>query len=444
MFNEGWNAYLASNLLTGDPLYYPSSSYITNNYPPLSFLLAGGLGRLGIDALIAGRLLSIAGFLVVCGGIVVCLREMRARWLPAFFGMLVFASYMFIKTNYVGANEPQLLGHGLAMSGLSLCLIGRRRPLLFPLGMVAIALSLFTKQMLVITPGALFLWWLVHERRTALRLFIGLFVLGCVGLLLSVVWFGTNFLSGITSPRTYSIYQMINTGHDALIPLQIPIMAAILLIGLRPRDSYAQLCFLIAGCGLIIGLAMMSAAGVSSNALLDGVIGLSLSSGLLLDRIGYSPGGQPMLAPALATVAGFYIAFMMPLIMEITRDDVVPWRWLDKTARIESATDQDVAMLRTARDPVLCEELGLCYMAGRKFSFDAYYANQGFKVGRLSEATFLDQIARHEYSVVQLGTQGPLPPETSPHRFSDAFYRAILTHYRLDHISPNGSFFLPK
>src|SRR3954452_21315861 len=52
--NEGWNAYNADAAAAGH-LYPPPDALIGNNYPPLSFLLIGGLARQFGDALYIGR-----------------------------------------------------------------------------------------------------------------------------------------------------------------------------------------------------------------------------------------------------------------------------------------------------------------------------------------------------------------------------------------------------
>ena len=60
-YNEGWNAYLAQAALSGGPLYFPDAAWFTNNYPPLSFYLVGGVGRLFGDAILAGRAVAWVG-----------------------------------------------------------------------------------------------------------------------------------------------------------------------------------------------------------------------------------------------------------------------------------------------------------------------------------------------------------------------------------------------
>src|SRR5215467_2845578 len=67
-YNEGWNAFHATRVAAGGPLYPKQGvmPLLAVNYPPLSFVAIAGLSRLGIDVLYAGRVLSFASFLTVC------------------------------------------------------------------------------------------------------------------------------------------------------------------------------------------------------------------------------------------------------------------------------------------------------------------------------------------------------------------------------------------
>ncbi|HYK80456.1 MAG TPA: hypothetical protein VEU95_12550, partial [Micropepsaceae bacterium] len=55
-YNEGWNAYHATAALSGGRLYYPANALVTNNYPPLSFIIVGMVSNIVGDAIFAGRL----------------------------------------------------------------------------------------------------------------------------------------------------------------------------------------------------------------------------------------------------------------------------------------------------------------------------------------------------------------------------------------------------
>ena len=77
-FNEGWNAYFARAAYAG-PLYFPYDAPVTNNYPPLSFYLIGGLALLGGDPIYIGRFISGVSLLVVAVDIFAILAAARRR-----------------------------------------------------------------------------------------------------------------------------------------------------------------------------------------------------------------------------------------------------------------------------------------------------------------------------------------------------------------------------
>src|SRR5215813_12502205 len=61
--NEGWNAYHADAAMGGGALYPSPDTLIVNNYPPLSFYVLGGLGKVFGDSLYVGRLVSLLSVL---------------------------------------------------------------------------------------------------------------------------------------------------------------------------------------------------------------------------------------------------------------------------------------------------------------------------------------------------------------------------------------------
>src|SRR5262245_6140146 len=69
-FNEGWNAFHTADLIAGRPLYPDPGGVYINNYPPLSFHVVALASRVAGDPLIAGRIVSLASFLVWTAAVV--------------------------------------------------------------------------------------------------------------------------------------------------------------------------------------------------------------------------------------------------------------------------------------------------------------------------------------------------------------------------------------
>src|SRR5262249_18154478 len=74
--NEGWNAYFADAAMGKMPLYPSADQLITNNYPPLSYYIVGLAGRLVGDPVLAGRLLSLVGVVVIATAIAFSVRRL--------------------------------------------------------------------------------------------------------------------------------------------------------------------------------------------------------------------------------------------------------------------------------------------------------------------------------------------------------------------------------
>ncbi|MEI6417409.1 MAG: hypothetical protein WCO92_06785, partial [Verrucomicrobiota bacterium] len=62
--NEGWNAFFADAAMGKMPLYPSLDRLITNNYPPLSFYVVGGFGKLFGGPILAGRILSLIAIII--------------------------------------------------------------------------------------------------------------------------------------------------------------------------------------------------------------------------------------------------------------------------------------------------------------------------------------------------------------------------------------------
>ena len=126
--NEGWNAYFADAALGRMPLYPSRDQLITNNYPPLSFYIVGGLGRLIGDTVLAGRLLSLAAVAALAVMAALAIKRLGGNATAAAVGALYFLATMCrFFTDYVGMNDPQLLAQAVMSVGF-LMFLRRRGP----------------------------------------------------------------------------------------------------------------------------------------------------------------------------------------------------------------------------------------------------------------------------------------------------------------------------
>jgi hypothetical protein len=202
MFNEGWNAFAAERALGPGPLYPEASSLLANNYPPLSFFLVGGVGRLVGDQVVAGRAVALVSLAVVAWAVQALVRRATgSRLLGAVGALLLLAVMMVDYRAYVGMNDPQWLGHAFMSVGLLVLSVERRNRGRLLAAMLLVLAGGLVKHSLVPLPLAITLWLLWHDRRAATA-WLGLCL---VGLGAALVWiqlaFGPRARSSLRGSR---------------------------------------------------------------------------------------------------------------------------------------------------------------------------------------------------------------------------------------------------
>ena len=278
-YNEGCNAYFTAAALAGKALYLPPAALVTNNYPPLSFLLEAPLAALMGDAIFAGRLVAWIAFAAIAGLIAAIVYRLNGDRFAALLAGALFAGCMVINYDlYVGMNDPQMLAHALMLGGLWLLL--RRGSAVS--AAVLMAAALFVKHNIIALPLSVALWLLIFDRRTAVR-FIGAgIVTGLAGLAACLLSYGHDFISSLLAPRQYVPVRAWRHALEWMRPIELPVLLAALAAVLDRGNRHT---LLFAGYGLIaLLLAWMLAggAGVNFNLMFDVAIAISLAAGQLV------------------------------------------------------------------------------------------------------------------------------------------------------------------
>ncbi len=404
--NEGWNAYQALTALSGGVLYPPPGSYITDNYPPLSFYLVGFVGRWIGDNIFAGRLLALLSEIAVAFNIFLLVRRLGGERFYATFSSLLFLLY--IATNmgdYVAMDDPQWLGHAFVTAGAVLFLraqTARRFRLITVLSSLLCVAGILTKHNLIILPLALFLWAACVTRRRVMLWTTTSLLLGSIALWLGVHTYGMNMLRDILEhqrPVTFAKFARDFGLYSA--PLS-PLLLATALLGVFDwRDRSVRFVLLYAGVASVIGAIFLAGAGIDVNVLFDLVIALSVAAGLFLMRlVPMLSSRQRPLAPAIgaAVIAGVCCTSAVHALLAS--------RTLVQEDHGERLTYQNlIATIAAAPGPVACEQLTLCYWAGRRFELD--FSNYGKKLvtGSVSPDVLRRRFDSDYYALVQ--TLGP-------------------------------------
>lgn len=427
--NEGWNAYFAqAAMATGSP-YPAATSLMVNNYPPLSFYLIGALAWPLGDAVIAGRLVALAALIATALGIARAARLMGCSRIEAAFAALLFAGGVMFTTDYAGMDDPQMLGHAVAMGGLLLALQEPRTPRSMLLSALLFVVAFFIKHNLVVLPLAAAAWLALAERRQATAFAMSGAIALLLGMGLFKEAFGTGLLQQIAAPRSYA-FANVWAGLGAWWPWQAAeIAGTIALAILGRRDRHAMFCAIYAALAVAAGAFFASGAGVDANALFDADIALALGAGVLMNRLE----GRGMQALASAIYA-------VPLLMTLWTADA-DWRtrdfWLTPMAQERVAARGDIALLRAARGPVICEMLSLCYWAGKRAEVDVFNLAQAYRTNARDDGALTDAIVAKHYAVIQL-ERGEAFPLTAKVR------DALKEHYRVVREDEDRMFYAPN
>jgi len=427
--NEGWNAYLARAALAGHA-YPDANGYVVNNYPPLSFYVAGWFGKLIGDDIIAGRIVSLVAFIGVTGGIFQAARAMHVGVSGALVGALLFAAWLLVGSDYVGMDDPQLLGHALQIAAFLLVL--RKSP--SDIAAAALfAVAMMVKHNLVAMPAAVGLWLLMEDRARARR-FIGA---GFACLLLELVLFravyGSSLLGHLASARTYSFALLASNVESWFVWGIIPLLIGIGLAAFYGTDTFVRFAALYAAIALVVGIAFSGGAGVDVNVFFDAIIALSLSAALAFDWFAVRGAPWRALVAALLLLppaSGLYQASAG----EDWRD---PDFWRHPMADEAATARSDIAFIRARPGRALCETLSYCYWAGKDAEVDAFNTGQQFATGARADADLIRQIDARAFSTLEFDT-------LEPFALGPQMKTAVLANYRIDHTGDDGVFLVPR
>ena len=413
--NEGWNAYLAHAAMTGGPLY--PQGLMVNNYPPLSFYVVGALSSITGDPILAGRLLSLVAFMAAAGSIVVILREMGVGVLAALFGSLFFTTGLLAASDYVGMDDPQLLGHALQLGGLSLLLQKNRHETIA--AALAMAVGLFVKHNLIALPLAAALWLAWQDRREAMRFAVSGLVFCLAGLLLTLVLLHANLFAALASPRLWQMKNFLAGATQFLSWSGAGLIAAALLGWGAPKDSAVRLVALYAGIALVTGGVFAFGDGVDANIFFDAAIAFSLCAGLALERLPRRWTGA--LALLVALPLGLYLEKNL---------SASNFGFSEVFAR---EAPLDIGFVRVHPGPALCEDLSLCFWAGKEEPVDVFNLSEAIASGRRSDADLGHLLETQYFGSIVLSSLTPFA--LGPHLKS-----VLQAHYRPVRQDDNGTF----
>jgi hypothetical protein len=443
-YNEGWNAYYCNAAVSGEPIYDNKTEWTGVNYPPVSFYLVGFVGRIMGDQLLAGRCISVLSLLLIVIGTGCLVRKLKGDVFDAIFAS-VFCLGLFVADapHYMGMDDPQLLANVIILGGLMLYLQNPSRLLLIAM---LCSVGIFVKHTVIALPVAITIDLFFRSRKDFLKWTVYL-LLVLAGLTLIIqVSTGGEFLQQLSADRRYSmeklVYWLIRLGKWILIPL---LVASPWLFHSLKRDVYRIIpVYLITS--LFIGIVFSGGIGTDVNMFFDLFIILSVAAGLLfsyfrstLQNINFKPHLVSFLLSVVLSVSLFSGFLQQCKNLETCFQSPLK----------EKAFLKDSNFLRSRSGPVLCENILLCYSAGKIFEYDPFFAREKLLLGEQDEGELLNLLEKGYFKTVQLDHKLPeryfknmnYTTVKENGYFTENFMRALGSHYVLVRKNDGSNFF---
>lgn len=432
-YNEGWNAYRAQMAAQGIPLYGAAPRFTVTNYPPLSFHFIGLVGRLTGDVVAAGRYVSLISVVLIALLIGAIVRSFTGLWHAGSYAAFSFVIWLAIfQPDRIGMNDPQLFATVLSLIGLYLY-VSRpdSRPWL-AVSAVVFAVSLFTKHNLLAFPLAVGAHLLLRGAFQRFGVWAGAFA-AAAGVLLAITIRvdGPYFWAHLTAPRPYSMLDAAWTSSVYLRAFQIPFAVGAVWSLWNCTNPARN----VLAAGLVtahaIAFAFSGGYGVDTNIFFDCIIALVMIMGVAAGDVAElvqarfaqrrSFGNLFLTVALLAPLAGV----VPDLPVRIRRD------YQDARAipQVEDRFTQAVAFVAARPGRALCNDLLLCFEAGKPEEFMTWFVASEVGAGKMPEAEAVHLIETYRFNTIELEGSGNsvLPPG----RFLEGFAHKAVERYRV-------------
>ncbi|HTK35887.1 MAG TPA: hypothetical protein VL358_11460 [Caulobacteraceae bacterium] len=378
-YNEGWMAFFAARAVDGGTLYPPPGSFISNNYPPLSFYLFGAAGKVMGDQVFAGRAIALLALIAVAGEIFWSARRLGAGVAAATTGALLFALFNLTWFSaYVAMADPQWLGQAVMLAGLPLLLQAGEGPL--PLRRAAASALLmvaggFIKHNLLALPLAAGLWLLVHDRRA----FLAWGAAAVAGLAAGALWLadlgGRAAFIGIFGGHRRWLPEQLPDAAAYLAPMLPLVAATVWLARRRGSERRIRLIVLFAAMAAPLGVIQRLGEGVNVNGHFEVLVALCIAAAAVIEAAPPVRRGRTWSRAAIALALAAPMLVAAPYALGKGASDVaaIPARRAAWSAAISAAS--------VAPGPVACEMLSVCYWAGKGFELDFFNYGQDLRAG---------------------------------------------------------------
>lgn len=403
--NEGWNAYRQKMAADGVPLYGSAPQFTVTNYPPLSFHFIGLLGKLNGDVVQAGRMVSLVSILLIALLIAAMVRRLAGKWQAGAYAALSWVMWLgLFQPDRIGMNDPQLLATVLSLLGVWAYLRGAGSNAWLCGSAVVFVVSLFTKHNLLAFPLAVgaHLLWTREFRRFAVWAGVAAATAGVLVLAVLKVD-GPFFFAHLLTGRPYSYGHELASAARYLSVLQIPAAVAAVWAVWSWKTPERRLLALALVAAHAIAFAFCGGYGVDYNIFFDCILAdvmiLGVAASDVMQAAQNWNWGEIALTAALVVPLAGAAAFLPDRMMR----DVQGARSIPHE---EDDFAQAVAYVAGRPGRVYCNDLLICFEAGKPEEMMTYFVSSQLGTGKLPEADVKNLIDTYRFNTIELRASG--------------------------------------
>lgn len=450
-YSEGWNAYHQKEAVDGQPLFtdLKTDPFTPVTIPPLSLYATGLIGRLTGDYLIPGRVISMLalGGLALVSGLTLFSRgaRKRASLFGALAAVILFTAYA---PEYAGMNDPHLLALAFALIGLLVYAFrGETVPGLI-ISSLLMSAAICTSQTVFPAALAIGVDVFINSRRRGLLWLASLVVTflildGLTGF--HSGWLFLDQFAGLHGFSTTTFFSQISRLDIPFLVLLLVTGWAAIICSFQPRLRLFSFYFAFA---FLFGFAFSGGTTAGIFHLFDLFMAMSLLTGLSVNRV---PAIFHRL-PGLSFTATWILPPLLVFCLLFNLPNRLPKaNTLNLLASTQENFGRDVTEIRNQPGRVFCENLLLCFYAGKPLELDSTTAAELAIQGESDENLILAVFDTHQFALIQLNRT--IPKDLAAAAYSPGAVRmgsmtrnmriAILKNYRFDHRGGTGVFYLP-
>jgi len=408
----------------GDITHYP---YIVFYYPPLYHLLVRALSSVGVDFLVAGRVISFGATIVTCaflGAITIRIaREFSsatACTIGAIVASLMLLSFQAVQ-EWAVLMRVDMVAFAMASAGIYVTIIAGQR-LIFLCGAFSLfVLAIFTKPTTLSAPLAAFMVASVLNLRSAARAIVFAFLLGGIALVTLETYSGGGFLRHLVAYNLnpFSFHHLADLFWVQRFDLVAAFTAVITIwllwgellqghsLNKRPmilrglKESAAMRAFILMTLWAILSSLMLFTAGrsgASDNYFIECLCVVSILIGLLMAVIWE---GNWRVLGIQSPLVSYAVATFVPAALVAS----VLFQSTGENGQVYNADESAiqtrlVERIHDSAKPVLSEDMILLLRAGKAVPIEPFGFARLSEQGVWNQAPFLRMLREHSFAFV--------------------------------------------